>query len=150
MAFAIESRSPFLDYRLVEFAFSLPSRFKIRDGLGKWLIREGMAGMLPEEVRTRRDKQGMIAPTEHWFRGENRDEVRELLGSDSLAARGLLDRDEVLRRFDEHVAGHANHYLRDLAVGKPRALDARVLRRPPAAHRRRGGRRRLRPPPCAG
>ncbi len=36
--------------------------------------------MLPEEVRKRRDKQGMIAPTEHWFRGENRDEVREVLG----------------------------------------------------------------------
>ena len=62
MAFGIESRSPFLDYRLVELAFALPGRFKIRDGLGKWAIREGMRGTLEESVRTRHDKQGLVAP----------------------------------------------------------------------------------------
>ena len=111
MAFSIESRSPFLDYRLVELAFSLPNRFKIRDGLGKWTIREGMKGVLAEPVRTRRDKQGLVAPTERWFRGGNRDAVRDVLASSELAERGLLERDEVLRVFDEHVAGEANHYM---------------------------------------
>lgn len=111
MAFSIESRSPFLDYRLVEFAFALPSRFKIRGGLGKWLVREAMGELLPATVRERRNKQGLIAPTEHWFRGASRDAVRDVLASPELAARGLLRQDEVLRRFDEHVAGQANHYL---------------------------------------
>jgi asparagine synthase (glutamine-hydrolysing) len=111
MAFSIESRSPFLDYRLVEFAFALPSRFKIRGGLGKWAIREGMAGILPDLVRTRKYKQGLVAPVERWFRGANRDAVREVLASPELRERGLLDQAEVLRLFDEHTSGHANHYM---------------------------------------
>jgi len=111
MAFSIESRSPFLDYRLVEYAFALPSRLKIRGGLGKWAIREGMAGILPDEVRLRRDKQGLVAPTERWFRGANHDAVRDVLASPELRDRGLLDQAEVLRVFDEHAAGNANHYM---------------------------------------
>jgi asparagine synthase (glutamine-hydrolysing) len=111
MAFGIESRSPFLDYRLVELAFAMPGRFKIRDGLGKWAIREGMAGTLEESVRTRHDKQGLVAPTAHWFRGASRDSVREVLASRQLAQRGLLQQAEVLRRFDAHVAGEEDHYL---------------------------------------
>ena len=111
MAFSIESRSPFLDYRLVEFAFSLPGRFKVRDGLGKWIVREGMRGLLPELVRTRRDKQGLVAPAERWYRGEAAVAVREVLASPELRAHGVLDQAEVLRCFDEHAAGHANHYL---------------------------------------
>jgi asparagine synthase (glutamine-hydrolysing) len=110
MAFSIETRSPFLDYRLAEFAFSLPNRYKIRNGLGKWIIREGMKGILPESVRNRKDKQGFNAPTRHWFRDENRDSVRSILESKSLAARGLLNQAEVLKCFDDHVAGRADHY----------------------------------------
>jgi asparagine synthase (glutamine-hydrolysing) len=111
MAFAIESRSPFLDYRLVELAFAMPGRFKIRNGLGKWAIREGMKGTLEESVRTRRDKQGLVAPTAHWFRGASHDAVREVLASPELAQRGMLKQPEVLRRFDAHVAGTEDHYL---------------------------------------
>jgi asparagine synthase (glutamine-hydrolysing) len=111
MAFAIESRSPFLDYRLVELAFAMPGRFKIRDGLGKWAIREGMKGTLEESVRTRHDKQGLVAPTAHWFRGASHDAVREVLASSELAERGLLAHDEVLRSFDAHVSGAEDHYL---------------------------------------
>ncbi len=111
MAFSIETRSPFLDYRLAEFAFALPSRYKIRNGLGKWMIREGLRGILPEEVRTRKDKQGFNAPTVHWFRAESREGVREVLASRSLAERGILDPSKVLRCFDDHVAGRENHYM---------------------------------------
>jgi asparagine synthase (glutamine-hydrolysing) len=111
MAFSIETRSPFLDFRLAEFAFSLPSRYKIRDGLGKWVIREGMKGILPEKVRARRDKQGFNAPTVHWYRSGSRDAVRDILGSASLARHGILDQREILRAFDEHAGGTANHYM---------------------------------------
>jgi len=111
MAFSIETRSPFLDFRLAEFAFSLPSKHKIRDGLGKWTIREGMKGILPELVRTRRDKQGFNAPTVHWFRGETGRMVRDILASASARQRGILKTEHVLRCFDEHAAGAANHYM---------------------------------------
>jgi len=111
MAFSIETRSPFLDYRLAEFAFALPNHYKIRNGLGKWVIREGMKGVLPDAVRTRRDKQGFNAPTAYWFRAENRVAVRDVLASKVLAERGILDQSEVLRYFDDHVAGRANHYM---------------------------------------
>jgi asparagine synthase (glutamine-hydrolysing) len=62
MAFAIETRLPFLDYRLVEFACSLPSGYKIHDGWTKNVIREGMKGVIPEEIRKRKEKIGFEVP----------------------------------------------------------------------------------------
>ena len=61
MAHSIESRVPFLDHRLVEFAFSLPPEAKVRGAETKRLLREAMAGVLPEPVRRRRDKLGFAA-----------------------------------------------------------------------------------------
>jgi len=62
MAFSIESRLPFLDYRLVEFALSVPSEYKIRDGWTKNLIRKGMKGIIPEDIRKRKNKLGFEVP----------------------------------------------------------------------------------------
>lgn len=62
MAFSIESRLPFLDYRLVEFSLKVPSEYKIRDGWSKNLIREGMKGIIPEEIRLRKNKLGFDVP----------------------------------------------------------------------------------------
>ena len=58
MAFSVESRLPFLDYRLVEFSAGLPYHFKIRAGESKLLLRRAMAGRLPEAVVNRQDKKG--------------------------------------------------------------------------------------------
>jgi asparagine synthase (glutamine-hydrolysing) len=111
MSQSIESRSPFLDYRLAEFAFSLPNRFKIRNGLGKWILREAMKGILPEDVRTRKDKAGFIAPADVWFRTTNRDQVHDLLNSNSFRSRGLFDIAQVNRMFQEHLQGAINHQM---------------------------------------
>lgn len=111
MAFSIESRSPFMDYRIVEFAFALPNHYKIRHGLGKWVIRESMKDLLPGVLLARMDKQGFNVPSTHWFRNEIRDSVREILAAPALAQRGILDQAEVLRYFDAHVAGQGNYYL---------------------------------------
>jgi len=62
MAFSIETRLPFLDYRLVEFALSVPSEYKICDGWTKNLIREGMKGIIPEDIRKRKNKLGFEVP----------------------------------------------------------------------------------------
>lgn len=68
MAFSIEARQPFLDHRLVEYVFSLPEFFKIRDGHTKWLLREAVRHILPEEIRSRRDKKGFLTPESGWLK----------------------------------------------------------------------------------
>ena len=62
MAHSIESRVPFLDYRLVEFLFMLPEEWKIRGVTTKYILRQGMKGILPDEIRNRKDKIGFKSP----------------------------------------------------------------------------------------
>jgi asparagine synthase (glutamine-hydrolysing) len=66
MAFSVEARVPFLDHRLVEFIFSLPSEFKIRGGYTKRVIRDGMKSVIPEAVRCRVKKLGFATPEKNW------------------------------------------------------------------------------------
>ncbi len=66
MAFSVEARVPFLDHRLVEFIFSLPSHFKIRDGYTKRVLRDGMRGVIPEKIRWRVKKLGFATPERKW------------------------------------------------------------------------------------
>lgn len=66
MAFSTEGRVPFLDYRLVEFLFSLPSNFKLHNGFSKFVFRQGMGGILPEKIRWRTTKLGFSTPERLW------------------------------------------------------------------------------------
>ena len=68
MAHSIESRLPFLDYRLVEFLVNCAPSLKLRDGWSKWLMREAMKGSLPEKIRLRKTKLGFNAPDNDWVR----------------------------------------------------------------------------------
>jgi len=79
MAFSVESRLPFLDYRLVEWTMSLPSCLKMHRGLNKYLLREAMKGSLPEKVRLRRDKVGFAIPQDQWI-GELSVMWKDMLG----------------------------------------------------------------------
>ena len=67
MAHGVEVRLPFLNHELVEFLFSLPSHFKIREGWTKWLLRTSMEGYLPEEIVWRKDKTGYEPPQRTWM-----------------------------------------------------------------------------------
>ena len=67
MAFSIESRTPFLDYRLVEYSLALPDDAKIKDGYTKSNLRESMQGFLPEAIRMRKDKKGVSNPLSAWL-----------------------------------------------------------------------------------
>jgi asparagine synthase (glutamine-hydrolysing) len=69
MAWSVESRMPFMDFRLVEFVCSVPPAYKIHAGWTKWLGRAAMAGTLPDEVVWRRDKMGWPVPEQEWFGG---------------------------------------------------------------------------------
>jgi asparagine synthase (glutamine-hydrolysing) len=75
MAHGIEARVPFLDHRLVEFSIALGDRHKMVGGDTKRVLRRAMRGILPEEVRNRRDKLGFATPEESWFRGTLREAV---------------------------------------------------------------------------
>jgi asparagine synthase (glutamine-hydrolysing) len=67
MAFAIENRAPFLDHRLIEFAFSMPSKYKINNGITKWALKEVARKFIPKEIVDRIDKRGFSAPVNKWF-----------------------------------------------------------------------------------
>ena len=66
-AFGLENRSPFLDHRIIEFAFCIPSHMKVRDCTLKWILRQVAARYLPTSVLERRDKMGLIFPVNVWF-----------------------------------------------------------------------------------
>ena len=67
MAFSIENRSPFLDHRLLEYAFRMPSSYKIREGRTKWILKKISRKIIPHEIADRIDKRGFSAPLNVWF-----------------------------------------------------------------------------------
>ncbi len=71
MAFSIENRSPYLDYRLIQYGFSMPSKYKIKDGITKWALKEVAKKFIPKEIVSRTDKRGFSAPLNRWFGWEN-------------------------------------------------------------------------------
>ncbi|MDD5660335.1 MAG: asparagine synthase (glutamine-hydrolyzing) [Candidatus Omnitrophica bacterium] len=67
MAFSVENRAPFLDYRLICFAFSIPQKYKIKNGITKWILKRIAKKFIPKEIACRVDKRGFSAPINHWF-----------------------------------------------------------------------------------
>ena len=79
MAHSVESRMPFLDYRLVEFLASVPSTYKIHKGWSKYLARMAFDNKLPDEICWRKDKQGWPIPEDSWFGNELKDWLKTSL-----------------------------------------------------------------------
>ena len=104
MAFSIESRVPFLDYRLVEFVFSLPDRYLIRNGWNKWIMRQALCDLLPAKIVSRRWKVGFSTPEVSWLR-ETADEVRKLFQSATFLSRPYFNHAKIQQGFDEFAAG---------------------------------------------
>lgn len=100
MAFSVESRMPFLDYRLAEFLARVPAEYKVHDGWTKHLARRAFAGRLPDGIVWRRDKMGWPIPETFWFRGRLRTWYRDTIrGSDFLREMGIdIDVDRLLDR----------------------------------------------------
>jgi asparagine synthase (glutamine-hydrolysing) len=90
MAHSIEARPPLLDHRLVECAARIPSRLRLRDETTKYLLKQAMRGVLPDEIIDRR-KQGFAVPLARWFRGELLGFARDVLLSDTCRQRGFFD-----------------------------------------------------------
>jgi asparagine synthase (glutamine-hydrolysing) len=109
MAFSIEARVPFLDYRVVEFCQGLSYRNKIRGYTSKWILREAFKDMLPPSIYERKDKKGFPTPAALWFRGPLQEEVRRRLQSGALHERGIVNAAYVQKILDQHMDGTKNH-----------------------------------------
>jgi asparagine synthase (glutamine-hydrolysing) len=107
MAASIESRVPFLDHKLVEYTAKMPTKMKLRGKDTKWILREAMKGILPEEILTR-SKMGFPVPVGNWFRNEFRHIVEENVLGERALNRGIFNADFVRQIVNEHNTG-ANH-----------------------------------------
>jgi asparagine synthase (glutamine-hydrolysing) len=104
MAHGLEARVPFLDHHLLEWAFTVPSRHKLRDREGKLLVKKAMEARLPKEILYR-PKQGFNVPMKLWMRTELREFVCDTLASASFRGRGLYRDDRAAALLDDHLSG---------------------------------------------
>ena len=106
MAASIESRVPFLDHKLVEFAAALPPRLKLRGFTTKWILRQAVRSILPAEILSR-PKMGFPVPFGLWMRGGWNDMARDVLLDSRARQRGIVDAGEVERLLAAHRSGAA-------------------------------------------
>jgi asparagine synthase (glutamine-hydrolysing) len=90
MAHSVEARPPLLDHRLVEFAATIPAHLRLRGATTKYLFKQAMRGILPDQIIDR-PKQGFAVPLAQWFRGPLHGFARDVLLSDSCRQRGFLN-----------------------------------------------------------
>jgi asparagine synthase (glutamine-hydrolysing) len=107
MAASIESRVPFLDHHLVEFATALPPRMKLRGLQTKWILRQAVKSLLPAEILTRK-KMGFPVPFSLWLRGAGAGMVRDVLLDSRARQRGLTDPTAVSILIEAHANGHTD------------------------------------------
>lgn len=111
MRVALEVRSPFLDYRLVELATSLPSQWKVRGHgrrAGKWILRQTFRNIVPRSVWTQ-PKRGFALPLDRWFRGELLPLLRESVG---FLPADVFNHGFINQLIEAHVAGRGEHSQR--------------------------------------
>lgn len=110
MAVSLESRVPLLDHRVVEFALSLPLRYKMRNGQAKWPLRQVLYKHVPKAMMER-PKMGFAIPIEHWLKGPLRDWADDLLDETRLRSEGFFNVPEVRRLWTETRSGRLRgHY----------------------------------------
>jgi asparagine synthase (glutamine-hydrolysing) len=104
MAVSLETRVPFLDHRIVEFALALPHSLKMRNATLKWPLRQVLFRHVPAKLFDR-PKKGFAVPIEHWLRGPLRDWADALLDESALRNDGLLEAPPIRRMWREHLKG---------------------------------------------
>ncbi len=106
MAHSVESRVPFLDHRLVDFVFTLPSRFKLKPPHTKLIHRDALKELIPDKIYRRRDKGIFSSPFYTlWMKGEMKGFISDILGSSSFRQRGLWNLPRINRHWHKYLAG---------------------------------------------
>jgi len=107
MGVSLETRIPFLDHRVVEFAWKLPLRMRIRNGQGKWILKQMLYEYVPKKL-IERPKAGFALPIASWLRDPLRDWAEDLLSESRLKNEGYLHSDPIRKKWSEHISGKRN------------------------------------------
>ncbi len=108
MATSVELRVPFLDHKLVEFAASIPSKYKLRDGTGKYLLKKAVTGLLPDRIINRK-KKGFPVPINAWFKGNFSEKAKEVLLDSKSLRRGYFNKEFLQNIIHDHASGIDDH-----------------------------------------
>jgi asparagine synthase (glutamine-hydrolysing) len=122
MAHSREVRLPFLSHELVEFVFSLPSNFKIRNGFTKWILRNSMQDILPQEIAWRKDKIGYEPPQQQWMQSSSMLDLTMHARSELVKQNILVPSvtDEPMQQKEAHAANNYDwRYLNAAALFNP-------------------------------
>ncbi len=108
MAVSLEAREPLLDYRLIEFAATLPDAMRVRGGQGKWLMKRAMRGTLPDDILYR-PKMGFVSPIAQWFRGPLAEQARAIASGSALARSGWFNTARLSEVAEAHISGRSDN-----------------------------------------
>lgn len=115
MANSLEARSPFLDHKLMEFAASLPTDWKLKGFKSKYILKETFKEFLPEKI-VNRGKMGFGIPVGRWFRNEWKEYFKSIVLSDRAVGRGYFRKEALENIYNEHVSGKRDHGYRMWAL----------------------------------
>ncbi len=108
MAHSLEVRVPMLDHKYIEWISGLPSQYKLKGQMGKYILKKALEPYLPHDVLYRK-KMGFAVPLEHWFRGPLKERMRETLLGEQFLDSGYFNPDHIRAMIDDHQSGRREH-----------------------------------------
>jgi asparagine synthase (glutamine-hydrolysing) len=109
MSVSLEGREPMLDHRIIEYLAQLPSNFKIRNGVTKWLLKEVVHKYIPKNLMER-PKRPFIAPLTVWFKDDLKEQLKYFLSESSLSKTGVFDHQPIIRLRNDYLEGKKVNY----------------------------------------
>jgi len=108
MAHSLEVRVPFLDHEFAQWAVKIPTKYKLKNGVGKFVLKKSMEPYLPNDVLYR-DKMGFRVPLAQWFKGPLKQKLRDALLSDAMKSSNIFDMKHIEKLINEHQSGIREH-----------------------------------------